>query len=145
METNYKLPFTPASLFSTDGKIATCGKEESIAQHIMLLITTRCGENRYDATYGNAVWDIEFENAASEAEWERLFCTSMRALINKYETRICKPEVNVRVTQVEQTYSNKKLVDIKKKATIYITALLTGSLEPFHFTTEIFLSPLTVE
>ncbi|WP_207798924.1 GPW/gp25 family protein [Taibaiella soli] len=119
--------------------------EESIAQNIMLLITTRPGENRFDPDYGNAVWDTEFENATSEKDWERIFCASMATAIERYETRICKPEITVRVNHVEQTYDNKKFVEIKKKAVIRIKALLKENFETFHFATEIFLSPLSVD
>ncbi|BAV05363.1 Gene 25-like lysozyme [Filimonas lacunae] len=141
---NYKLPFNPSTLFSATGFIESCSQEESIAQNLMLLITTKQGENRFDRFYGNAVWDIDFENAKSEGEWERIFRQSMEECILKYEPRLSNAEVKVRISYLEQSNAKKATV-IKKKASIHIQAILSDSREIYQFATEIFLSPLSVD
>lgn len=143
--TNFKIPFDAVNLFSDNGRVQKCGMEESIAQHLMLLITTRQGENRFDDAYGNEVWNIEFENATSEGEWERTFKESMVQQINKYEKRIFNPIVQVKVAYLEQSDRKKNFTEIKKKASIHIQATLTDSQEQFYFSTEIYLSPLSVD
>lgn len=143
--THYKLPFHPGTLFNTTGFVETCTMEESIAQNLMLLITTKQGENRFDHQYGNAIWDIDFENTTSEGEWERIFRQSIEEGIVRYEPRICQSEVKVRVAYLEQSSAARKSTDIRKKASIHIKALLTESREIYQFATEIFLSPLAVD
>lgn len=147
MEENkyYQLPFNPASLFRDGGEIKVCSLAESIAQNIMLLITTKQGENRYDPSYGNAVWDIEFDNAATNVLWEEIFSASLTKALNEHEPRITNPVIKVYTSFVEHTYKTKSFTEIKKKATIGINAKLTESGERFSFSTEIFLSPMSID
>jgi len=147
MEENkyYQLPFNPSSLFKDGGEIKVCSLAESIAQNIMLLITTKQGENRYDDEYGNAVWNIEFDNKASNVLWEEIFTASLAKLLSEYETRIEYPIIKVHTSYVEHTYKTKSFSEVKKKAAIGINARLTESGERFSFSTEIFLSPMSID
>lgn len=142
---NYKMPFNPERLMSEDGSVEMCGMAESIAQNLMLLITTKKGENRFDADYGNAVWDIEFENAVTTVEWEALFVESMKEQIEKYEPRIYAPRIAVHIEYVEHSYETKKYSEIKKRAKIAINARLTETGETYSFATELFLSPMSID
>jgi len=72
------MPFDPEKLMGEDSTVEMCSLAESIAHNLMLLITTKKRENRFDFDYGNAVWDIEFENAVTTVEWEALFVASMK-------------------------------------------------------------------
>lgn len=141
----YKLPFQPASLFKDGGEIKVCSLAESIAQNIMLLITTKQGENRYNDEYGNAVWNIEFDNAATNVLWEETFQDSLAQLIREYEPRIVNPDIKVHTSFVEHSYKTKKFSEVKKKAAIGINARLAESGELFSFSTEIFLSPMSID
>ncbi len=142
----YKIPFNPTALFQEDGgAIEMCSLAESIAQNIMLLITTRQGENRYNSSYGNAVWNIEFDNAATSVLWEETFTGSLMEQIAQHEPRIMAAKIQVRTAFVEHTYKTKKFSEIKRKATVVINATLTETGEPFNFSTEIFLSPMSVD
>jgi len=109
------------------------------------LITTKKKENRYDADYGNAVWDIEFENAITGVKWEAVFVESMRRQIKKYEPRIYAPKIEVSIIHVEHTYDTRKFSEIKKKAKISIRAKLRETDENFNFSTELFLSPMSID
>ncbi len=141
----YKLPFNPSSLFKDGGEIKVCSLAESIAQNIMLLITTKQGENRYDNEYGNAVWDIEFDNAATNVLWEETFKTSLAELLKEHEQRIVSPVIKVQTSFVEHSYKTKNFSEIKRKAIIGINAKLSESGEQFSFATEIFLSPMSID
>ncbi|MBB1149215.1 GPW/gp25 family protein [Myroides sp. DF42-4-2] len=127
------------------GVIPTCSLAESIAQHVMLLILTRKGENRFNPDYGNAVWDLEFDNGITIVEWERVFEESLLEQIKKYETRISYPQIQVHMEYVEHTYGTKDFVEIRKKAKIGINAELTGLGERYTFSTQIYLSPMAVD
>lgn len=141
----YTMPFNPASLFSDTGTVQSCSLAESIAQNIMLLITTRKGENRYDDDYGNAVWGLEFDNAATNVLWEETFIRSLGELIAVHEPRITHAVIKAHTTFVEHTYKTKSFTEVKKKATIAINARLLESGELFSFSTEIFLSPMSID
>lgn len=145
MNKNYKMPFDPERLMSEDGAVEMCSMGESIAHNIMLLITTKKRENRFDHEYGNAVWDLEFENGVTTVEWENLFVKSLKEQIEKYERRIYAPRIEVRVVYVEHTYDTRKYTEIKKKAKIAINAKMTDTGELFSFATELFLSPMSID
>ncbi|XZF16264.1 GPW/gp25 family protein [Chitinophagaceae bacterium MMS25-I14] len=143
--TYYRLPFRAEDLFRENGQATACDLAESIAHNLMLLITTKPGENRYDPEYGNAVWMLEFENNTTEAEWEEAFRGSLLTAIAKYETRIVTPAIHVKTTYVEHSYKTRKFTEVKKKATVNIQARLTESGENYNFSTEIFLSPMSID
>lgn len=141
----YKMPFNASTLMKENGSIEMCSQAENIAQHLMLLITTKPGENRYDLHYGNAVWNIEFEKDTTEGKWEACFRESILEAINRYEPRIYHPVIYVKTVYVEQNYKMKNFTEVKKKATIHIHARLTDTSEHFNFSTTIYLSPMSVD
>ncbi|MDR0792031.1 MAG: GPW/gp25 family protein [Chitinophagaceae bacterium] len=142
---NYKMPFDPGRLISENGTMPLCSIAESIAQHLMLLIMTRKKENRYDMDYGNAVWDIEFDNAITTVEWETIFMESLKKQIARYEPRIISPKISLHIEYIEYTYDTKKFCEIKKKVKIAINATLVETDELFSFTTELYLSPMSID
>jgi len=142
---NYKMPFNPEKLMGEDSTVEMCSLAESIAHNLMLLITTKKRENRFDFDYGNAVWDIEFENAVTTVEWEALFVASMKDQIAKYEPRIHAVRVSVHIEYVTHTYATKRYSEVKKKAKIAINAKLTETGETYSFATELFLSPMSID
>lgn len=139
------MPFDPERLMSEESSVEMCSMAESIAHNLMLLITTKKRENRFDFDYGNAVWNIEFENGVTTVEWEALFIESMKEQIEKYEPRIYAPKIDVHIEYVEHSYETKKYSEIKKKAKIAINAKLTETGESFSFSTELFLSPMSID
>lgn len=139
------MPFDPERLMGEDSSVEMCSMAESIAHNLMLLITTKKRENRFDFDYGNAVWDFEFENAVTTVEWEALFVESMKDQIEKYEPRIMAPRISVHIEYVEHSYETKRYSEIKKKAKVAINAQLTETGETFSFSTELFLSPMSID
>lgn len=142
---NYKMPFDPEKLTCDNGNVEMCSMAESIAHNLMLLITTKKRENRFDLDYGNAVWDIEFDNAITTVKWEALFIKSMKEQIERYEPRIYAPKIDVHIEYVQHSYETKKYSEIKKKAKIAVNARLTETGETYSFATELFLSPMSID
>lgn len=140
-----KIPFDPESLISPNSKAKTCGMAESIAQNLMLLITSRRRENRFNPDYGNDVWEFEFDNAITLAKWEALFIESLKRQIKAYEPRITQPKIEVHMQQVEHTYSTRKFSEIKKRAKIAINAKLIDTGEPYRFATELYIGPMSID
>lgn len=140
----YKIPFDMGSLL--DGNdAATCSGSESIAHHLQTLITTRPGENRYDAAYGNAIWELEFDNGVSNARWEELFQQSVQKAVNIYEPRLANAIVTIHTELVEKTWPMRNFTEIKKKVTVLVKAQLKESGEKYSFKTELFLSPMSID
>lgn len=144
-KSNYKLPFRPLNLMASNGQVETCDVFESIAQNIMLLITTKKGENRYDENYGNDVWDVEFDNGISTTIWENIFVKSLIRQINTYESRLQNPKVQAYITFVEHNYDTRGYTEVKKKVRIGINARLESTGENFNFSTELYLSPMSID
>ena len=142
---NYKLPFRPLNLMASNGQIETCDVFESIAQNIMLLITTKKGENRYDENYGNDVWDVEFDNGVSTVMWENIFIKSLIRQIQDYEPRLIQPNIKAHITYVEHDYETKGFTEVKKKVKIGINAKLESTDENYNFSTELYLSPMSID
>lgn len=142
---NYKIPFNPLNMMTSNGQIETCDIAESIAQNIMLLIITKKGENRYDEDYGNDVWSVEFDNGVTPAKWENLFVTSLRRQIADYEPRLVNATVEAHINYVEHSYETRGFSEVKKKVKVGINAKLESTGERFSFSTELFLSPMSID
>lgn len=142
---SYKIPFDPAALLNEGDKVKTCSMAESIAQNLMLLITSRKQENRFDPDFGNDVWEFEFDNAVTIVQWEALFTESLKRQIQQYEPRITQPKIEVRIQHVEHTYSTKKFSEIKKRAKIAINGKLIDTGEQYSFATELFIGPMSID
>ncbi|SFI50282.1 GPW/gp25 family protein [Halpernia frigidisoli] len=142
---NYRIPLNPLSMMMSNGHIDTCGIAESIAQNIMLLIITKKGENRYDEQYGNDVWDLEFDNGVTSSSWENIFVKSLQRQIEDYEPRLTSAKVQASIKFVEHNYETKGFLEVKKKVKIIINAKLDSTGEAYNFSTEIFLSPMSID
>ena len=140
-----KIPFDPEALLNERSKLKTCSMAESIAQNLMLLITSRKRENRFDPDYGNDVWEVEFDNAITTVMWETLFTESLKRQINEYEPRITQPKIEVRIQYVQHTYSTKTFSEIKRKAKIAINGKLIDTGEQYSFATELFIGPMSID
>ena len=142
---SYQMPFNPLSVMTSEGSMRTCDLGESIAQNIMLLITTKKGENRYDENYGNDVWNTEFDNGISPSVWENIFVKSLHRQILDYEQRLANPDVKAHISFVEHTYETRNFTEVKKKVRVVIKAKMEATGENFSFATELFLSPMSID
>ncbi|MEX6687651.1 GPW/gp25 family protein [Danxiaibacter flavus] len=139
----YQIPFDFGAVMQ-GAPLPACDLVESIAQHVQLLVTTKCNENRFDRKYGNSVWDQDFERGLSDADWEDKFKTSLLSALENYEPRIFNINIVVKAEMVEKTWPLKKYTEIKKKVTVLINAQLVESSEKFSFKTELYISPMAV-
>ncbi len=68
-EMNYlKLPLDLSG--ALNGQIQRCSYEESIAQHLMMLVVSRHGEVEGREDYGSIIWDLEFNQVLKNEDWE---------------------------------------------------------------------------
>lgn len=140
-----KLPVNFANLINNRDSSRCRQAGESVAQHIQLLLTTRLGENRFDPSYGCAIWDLDFELIISEGTWKEQFRIAVLDAVLNYERRIEQVHAEVNLEVVERTYGMRRQPEVRRKAVVFIKGKLVETGEQFSFKTELFLSPLSVE
>ncbi|CAM4072154.1 Gene 25-like lysozyme [Pedobacter westerhofensis] len=138
----YNKPFRLINIFENkDLREADAGK--SISQHIELIIFTRFDEHRHNSNFGCEIWDLDFELIVSETTWEEKFRQSLLKSITDYEKRLYQVEVEIKMTEVEKSFTIRNVTEIKKKVDISIRAKINITGEKYFFNTALFLSPLS--
>lgn len=138
----YNKPFRLKNILENKDLLeAELGK--SISQNIQLIIFTRYGEHRHNRNFGCEIWDLDFELIVSETIWEERFRQSLLRSITDYELRLYQVEVEIRMSEVEQTFSVRNITEIKKKVDITIRGKINTTGEKYFFNTGLFLSPLS--
>ena len=118
-----------------------CSAQESIAQHLYLMLTTYFGESRFDPTFGCVVWEQDFE-AMTNMRWKDAVQRSVEKTIGAHEPRLEQVKVQVGVEDFELKGVHQR---IRKRLDVTITAVLRHTNEPFGFRASLFVAPLSVE
>jgi phage baseplate assembly protein W len=138
----YKLPMDFSRILQKHD-LPDVNLEESVAQHIQLLITTVLGENKDDPQYGCQLWDSDFDIRASNNEVKEQVELSIRASINKYEKRLTQTRVVAQISQEELMGISAKKV--KKKIRVTVTGVLARNKTDFHYSSFFYVSPLSYD
>lgn len=127
----------------TGGKLQRCSSEESIAQHIMILITSHYGEvvGKYD--YGSSIWELEFNQLVKISDWEENVKKSLIETIERFERRLKDINVSVVLSEVDNDIKNRNNTHIRRKAQISVSGKLKTNETPFNFSTLIYISPIS--
>jgi phage baseplate assembly protein W len=141
----YELPIKFRHLMKAGAELKTCDLRQSIAQNIFLIITTMYKENRYDESYGCALWDLDFELVSNENLWLETIRKSVFSSVLKHEKRLYDVSVDIEVGMDEQISTLKGERTVKKRLTIFVRGNINQTGEQFSFNTNIFLSPLSLE
>ncbi|HEY1164479.1 MAG TPA: GPW/gp25 family protein [Chitinophaga sp.] len=138
----YQLPLDLSRILQKKD-MPVCNLEESVGQHIHLLITTVLGENKDDPDYGCQLWDTDFDIKATNNEIKEQVENAIRLAIVKYEKRLVQVRVTAFVSQEELAMlSGKK---IKKKIKVSVNGTLAKNNNPFHYSSYFFVSPLSFD
>jgi phage baseplate assembly protein W len=138
----YKLPLDLSRVLQKKD-MPVCNLEESVAQHIHLLITTVLGENKDDPGYGCQLWDADFDIKATNNEIKEQVENSVRAAILRYEKRLSQIRVTAFVSQEELAMATGK--KIKKKIKVSVNGILAKNNNPFQYSSYFFVSPLSFD
>jgi len=142
----YKLPLDFSRLFENNIKdLAKYSEEESIDQHIELLLTTSPGEHKYDPGFGCRIWELDFERVVSIHTWESDFVQFITDSLTKYEPRIHQVQPRVRFHDVRNQHEVTEAVSIRKRADIQIDATLVETGKRCCFYYSLYLGPLSTE
>ena len=125
-----------------NGQMQRCSYEESIAQHIMMLIISRYGEVEGKEDYGSVIWDLEFNQVLQNADWEEKVRQSLEATITKYESRLKDIHVRVELTEVEEDVRNK-FPNARQRVRVWVNGVMVRNDQQFNFNTHLYISPIS--
>ncbi|MGB0879541.1 MAG: GPW/gp25 family protein [Polaribacter sp.] len=137
-----RLPINFSSVLNGQ-KPNSCSLEESIAQSIMMQITSRYGEVAGRPDFGSDIWELEFNQLVKVYEWEEKVKQSLLRTISTYEKRLYDVNVTVNLNEFEKESSIRVKSDIRRKADIFVRGKIIYQDVPFHFNTTLYISPLS--
>jgi len=120
-----------------------CLIEESIAQYIMMQITSRYGEVAGRNDFGSDIWDLEFNQLVKIYEWEERVRVSLLNSIIKYETRLVGVKVSVSLSEIDTDVDSEKYSQVRRKAVISVSGNIVQTGTAFNFNTSLYVSPLS--
>jgi len=136
----YRLPLDLAGLLERQ-QLPRCPAQESIAQHLYLLLTTHFGESRYEPEFGCQVWEQDFE-AMTTMSWKDTVQHSIERAVGTFEPRLVRVQAQVEVLDFELKNVSQR---IRKRLEVTITGALHRTDEPFTFQASLFVAPLSVD
>ena len=141
----YQMPFRFDLLMERNQELPVCNLGTSIAQNIFLIITSKYNEHRFDPEYGCEIWERDFELITNPLMWQEEVNKSIIKTLGRYERRLDNITVNTSIT--EEPYQNPltRVRSIKKKLTIHVQGVLKATGEPFTFSPQLFLSPISID
>ncbi|RPD44687.1 hypothetical protein DNI29_21395 [Hymenobacter sediminis] len=135
----YRLPLNFEELLQRQ-PLARCSVQESIAQHLYLMLTTHFGESRFDPAFGCVVWQQDFE-AMTNMRWKDNVQRSVEQMVAAREPRLEQVKVLVGIEDFEMKGVNQR---IRKRLEVTVRAILRRTNEPFAFRASLFVAPLSV-
>lgn len=137
----YSLPMAVENVMHKR-ELAKCSPEQSVMQHLHLLLTTAFGEFPADEDFGSGVWDNDFDIVTSAHKLKELIRQSLLVSVTEQERRLGNVRVEILMKQ-EETPSLKGGRRLKKKIDITITGVLKLTNERFAYKDSFFVGPLS--
>lgn len=117
-----------------------CPLYESVAGMMRLITTTHFGENKEDESFGNELWDWDFENIDNIQAFKERLAESLEKAIIQHERRLGSIRVNIGFDQVLTTVYSRR---VKQRIQISIEGTLRKTNEPFTHHEVFFMGPLS--
>lgn len=141
----YSLPLDFSLLKKKNKEHQYCTYDQSIAQNLFVLITSRYGEHRYDDDFGCELWQADFQLITNQNIWKERIRKSIENLISKFEKRLKNFQIDIDLVETEIISPITKQKSVKKCLHINIKGITTLTGESFSFNTKMFISPLSLE
>jgi phage baseplate assembly protein W len=119
-----------------------CSLQQSVYQHIHLILTTAFGEMTDDAEYGCWIWENDFDNVTSNNKIREQIKQSLLHAVNKYEPRIQNVKVEILIKQ-EELPAKINGRHVKKMLDVTISGKLTATKEAIVYNDRFFTGPLS--
>ena len=116
--------------------------QQSVMQHLHLLLTTAFGEFAGDDGFGCGIWDHDFDNVTSAHKLKELIRQSLLKSIQEQEKRLGNVRVELIIVQEElPELGNSRRV--KKRISISVNGVLHSTNEQLVFKDSFFVGPLS--
>ncbi|PSL27428.1 GPW/gp25 family protein [Dyadobacter jiangsuensis] len=128
-------------LETSNARELMCSLEESIWNHIYLILTTAYREVRFDTTFGSAIWEYDLiaGSDVNEIRWEGEIKDLVEDSIRHYEQRLESIQVKVKLHLSAQKDAHKRL-------SITITGKIRSmERQTFTFERDIIIAPFIAE
>ncbi len=136
----YEAPFNFKRFFEKK-ELKKLSLRDSISQFISISITTYFEEYTYDEEFGSEIWETDFDLLVSVNVLKEQIKYSLTDQIERYEKRMTNIDLTVELMETLSENSNK--VRLKKYLYITITGTIIKTDEPFQFTGDYYLAPLS--
>lgn len=117
-----------------------CSLIESVSGMMHLITISHFGENKQDETFGNELWDHDFETIDNSQAFKERLAGSLEKAITGHEKRLTAVKVSVGFDQVLTTAYNRR---IRQRIQISIQGTLRKTNEPFIHHEVFFMGPLS--
>ena len=136
----YEAPFDFKRFFEIK-ELKKLSVRDSISQFISIIITTYFEEYTYDEEFGSEIWETDFDLLVNANVLKEQIKYSLTDQIERYEKRLNNIDLNVELMERLSNKSNR--VRLKKYLLITITGTIIKTDEPFRFTGDYYLAPLS--
>lgn len=136
----YQLPLDLQGILERR-QLPRCSVQESIAQHLYLMLTTHFGESRFEPEFGCQVWEQDFE-AMTTMHWKDSVQHSVEQAIRDFEPRLVRARAQIGVLDFELKNVHQR---IRKRLEVTINGALYRTDEPFAFQASLFVAPLSID
>lgn len=133
MLSNYTFPLDFSKLTQRKAQHKKCSLEDSIQQHIFLILITRYGANRYADNYGCELWMHDFDSPSAINKRRHQLEKSIRELLLQQETRLEGTVVTINISQEDIPVGKfGTITKTKKKITITIKGRIVETNRVFQ-------------
>jgi phage baseplate assembly protein W len=139
----YCLPLN-AEILMQQKEHPKCSLQQSIAQHLHLILTTAFGELLADENFGCSIWEYDFDNITSGHKLKELIRQSLFKSIQQFEKRLDNVRIELLMHQ-EELADIVKGRRVKKRIDITITGILQLTNEHFIYADSFFTGPLSYQ
>ena len=116
--------------------------QQSVMQHLHLLLTTAFGEFAGDERFGCGIWDHDFDNVTSAHKLKELIRQSLLQSIQEQEPRLGNIRVELVMVQEElpELGGSRR---VKKRISVSVAGVLHSTNEQLVFKDSFFVGPLS--
>ncbi len=127
-------------LITRQKQLKRCSLNDSVANMIRLITTTHFGENKQDDSFGNELWEHDFETVVNIQIFKEKMSESFKKAIVQHEKRLNNVKVSIGFEQVMTTVFNRR---IRQRIQITVEGTLRKTNEPFSHSEVFFIGPLS--
>jgi phage baseplate assembly protein W len=139
----YSLPLALEQVLQKK-ELPVCSLQQSVAQHLHLIITTAFGEFPADENFGCSIWEHDFDNLTSTHKIKEWILQSLLASVQQYEKRLGGVRIELTIRQ-EEAADHSNGCRVKKKYLVLLTGTLQATNEKFSYQDIFFTGPLSYQ